>query len=140
MKLAVNSLLVLPIAISLSSGASAADSSEWVRIANNSDGTLIYSGKKGSFELTTTKGGEDIAVIVGQTEDESTKNVVYMKWYVTTADCEAGLGKLVVLKVGGEYNFETDFVSGGQNIASGIADSICAVYRSKQSAKKSKSI
>jgi hypothetical protein len=102
--------------------------SEWVHITKSSDDTKFYSGKKGSYELTSTKGGTPIALILGQTEDKKAKSVSYGKWYVTAGDCEAGVGKLVILKVSGDYEMEADYVSKGNSIASGIGDFICSVY------------
>lgn len=114
--------------------------SEWVVIAQNSDDTTFYSGKSGSFEITTTKAGTRIAMILGQIEDKKLKTVTYNKWYVTTADCDAGIGKLVVLKVNGDFDNETDYVSKGKNIASGIGDMICDIYQSDKKEKNGKSV
>lgn len=112
--------------------------SDWVLIAQNSDDTKFYSGKRGSYELATTRGGTQIAVILGQTEDKKSKNVTYGQWYVTTSDCEAGLGKLVILKLSGEYEMEADYISKGKNIASAIGDVICGIYLSNKKKQESK--
>ena len=114
--------------------------SEWVLIVQNSDDTRFYSGKKGSYELTTTKGGAQVAMILGQTDDKKSKNVTFRKWYVTTADCDAGLGKLVILKLNGDYDTETDYVAKGNNIASGIGDMICGIYLSNKKKQESKGV
>lgn len=114
--------------------------SEWIWIGENSDGTKSYSGKKGSYELSSTKAGTPIALILGQIEDKKTKTVSYGKWYVATADCESGLGKLVVLKVNGDYDFETDYVGKGNNVASGIGDAICGIYLSNKRGQEGKGV
>lgn len=114
--------------------------SEWIPITQNIEDTQFYSGKKGSFEITTTKSGLNVATIIGQTEDRKQKSATYNKWYVSIDDCDAGMGKLVVLKINGEYSFEGDFVSGGKNIASRIADVICEIYQNDLKNKDSKSI
>lgn len=116
------------------------NSSEWVHIAQNSDGTMFYSSKKGSYELTSTKGGAAIAIILGQIEDKKAKEVSYRKWYVTTADCEAGVGKLVILKVDGIYDMETDYVSNGNSISSDIGDVICGIYFDNKKAQEEKGL
>jgi hypothetical protein len=113
---------------------------EWVFVAENNDSTHIYSGKKGSFEITTTKSGIEVAMIVGQTENKRDETVIYNKWYVSTSDCEAGIGKLVVLKIDGSFSFESDYVSGGKNVASTIADTICQIYRVSLEDRQGKSI
>ena len=114
--------------------------SEWILITQNSDDTKFYSGKRGSYELSSTKAGTPIALILGQIEDKKTKNVSYGKWYVTTADCEAGLGKLVLLKVNGDYDGEVDYVAKGNNIASGIGDMICGIYLSNKREQEGKGV
>lgn len=114
--------------------------SEWILITQNSDDTKFYSGKRGSYELSSTKAGTPIALIMGQIEDKKAKNVTYSKWYVTTADCESGLGKLVLLKVNGDFDGETDYVAKGNNIASGIGDMICAIYLSNKREQEGKGV
>ena len=114
--------------------------SEWILIVQNSDDTRFYSGKRGSYELSATKGGAPIAMILGQTEDRISRNVTYNKWYVTTSDCEAGIGKLVTLKVSGEYDFETDYVARGNNIASSIGDLVCSIYLDNKRVRESKGV
>ncbi len=116
------------------------ESSEWVPITQNSDDTKFYSGKKGSYELTSTKGGTPIAMVLGQIEDKKAKNVSYGKWYVTAAECEAGIGKLVILKVDGDYDGEVDYVSKGNNIASAIGDLICGIYLGNKKAREAKGV
>ena len=116
------------------------EKSEWIFITSSSDDTHTYSGKRGSFEITTTKGGISVAMLLGQIENKSDKSVTFNKWYVSTSDCESGIGKLVALKVDGDYDFEADYVSKGKSIASYIADTICSVYRSDLKTKQEKGV
>lgn len=117
-----------------------APDSQWVLVAQNSDSTDIFSVKKGSFEFTKTKGGTTIAVVLGQLEDKKKKSVSYYKWYVTTDDCANGIGKLVMLKINGDFDFETDYVSGGKSIGSSIADTICGIYLDAIKTEKDKGV
>lgn len=135
--LALGLLLTLPPV--LAQGAEK-DDSPWIFIATNSQKTDTYSAKKGSFEITKTKSGTEIALVLGQIEDKKNNITGYKKWYVSTSDCKNGMGKLVVLKVNGDYDFESDFVADGNNIASGIADFICSVYRFDKNQKQGKGI
>ena len=114
--------------------------SEWLLIAKNVDSTRLYSGKSGSFELVTTKAGTPVALILGQIEDKADNSFTYGKWYVSTSDCNAGMGKIVFLTVSGDFDRETDFVSAGNNIASVIADLICSAYRSNLERKQGKGV
>lgn len=134
------SIVAVPAAYAAKPGTATAPNAEWILITQNSDDTIFYSGKRGSFELTTTKSGSAVAVILGQIEHRKENSLSYGKWYVSTADCDAGLGKLVVLRVNGDFDFESDFVAKGNNIASGIADVICGLYRSDVQEKRGKGI
>jgi hypothetical protein len=125
--------------LAMSAGA-AASQTEWVHFTENIDGTRIYSGKAGSYETTTNKAGLEIALVLGQIESKVDKTVTYERWYVSTADCKAGIGKLVALTVGGDYKSETEYVSKGNNIASGIGDAICSIYRAVIDAERSKGV
>jgi hypothetical protein len=116
------------------------EKSEWIFIASNRDDTRFYSGKRGSFEIVTTKGGTQAAMVLGQIDDRKDNTITYNKWYVSTSDCQSGIGKLVALKVGGDFDFEADYVAKGESIASSIADTICAVYRSDTETKEAKGI
>lgn len=116
-----------------------ASAQEWVRIANSNGGD-IYSAKSGSFELTRNKAGRQIAVVVGSTYWSAKKQYTYAKWYVTADDCDAGMGKLVVLQVNGEFDWDTDFVKGGQSISAGVADTICALYDEAKKRQQSRGL
>jgi hypothetical protein len=101
--------------------------SAWVVAANSADTT--YSIRKGSFVETKTKDGTLVESVVGQNFHRNTKTVEYEKLYVTKSDCDAGIGKLVILDTNGNYTGESDFVSKGDSVASGMADMICGVYQ-----------
>lgn len=116
------------------------EDSPWIYITKNSENTDTYSAKKGSFEITSNKSGTEIALVLGQVQQKKNNQFNYNKWYVTTSDCEMGMGKIVILKVNGDYYFETDFVAEGNNIASAIADFICSVYKFDKKQKQGKGV
>lgn len=116
------------------------EDSQWIYLLKNSENTETYSAKKGSFEITSTKSGTEIALILGQIQNHKTNKFNYKKWYVAISDCERGMGKIVVLKVNGDYDFESDFVADGNNIASGIADAICSIYKFDKKQKQGKGV
>jgi hypothetical protein len=103
------------------------------------NGWQASSGISGNLGLEYA-GGAAIAIILGQIEDKKAKEVSYRKWYVTTADCEAGVGKLVILKVDGTYDMETDYVSNGNSISSDIGDVICGIYFDNKKAQEEKGL
>ena len=56
------------------------------------------------------------------------------------SDCLSGQGKLVRLQMDGSYDNEFDYVAKGESVASGIADTICFIYKSALDEQQSKSI
>ncbi|WP_156804268.1 hypothetical protein [Rhodanobacter fulvus] len=118
------------------SASNASSDSAWVEVSSTD--TQTYSVRKGSFEITQTKAGAPIAVVLGQSTGVNTKAVVYRKWYVSKDDCVGGLGKLVILSINGDYAGEIDFVSKGESAASNIADTICSVYLEEIKKQQSK--
>lgn len=112
--------------------------SVWVQVASTDDD--VYSIRKGSFEITNTKAGTPIAVVVVQNTEIKTGNVSYRQKYVAKSDCLNGLGKIVSLDTSGQYLYENDFVSGGTSIASSVASLICSIYNDELKKQSDKSI
>ena len=112
--------------------------SDWVEVASTD--THTFSVRKGSFEVTETKGGADIAVVLGQATNKKNKSIEYRQWYVSKDDCVSGLGKLVMLDTKGAYVSEVDFVAKGDSAASGIADTICRIYLDELKKQQDKGI
>lgn len=106
---------------------STSNNSAWVHVTSSDD--VSFSARKGSFEMTKTKDGTPVASILGQYVIKKSKAVLYNKLYVSTSDCAAGYGKLVLLDTNDNYSSESEFVSKGENVASNIADFICAIYQ-----------
>lgn len=114
------------------------EDSAWVRAASTDK--YVYSIRKGSFEITKTKAGTPIAVVVLQAIDINTQNIKYYQNYVTKGDCLNGLGKLVALDTNGQYMYENDFVFDGDSVASSIASIICSIYKNELKEQSDKSI
>ena len=118
--------------------AAAAESDTWIMISDTDSHT--YSGKRGSFEISKTKGGTPIGVIRGQKYDKRAKTYTYEQWYISQSDCLNEMGKLVILDSSGVFKFETDFVADGMSAASGIGDLICSLYKQTLEEQRSKGI
>lgn len=101
----------------------------WSQIATSADGNDTYSVKLHTGELTQNRQGQAIEVVVGKISHKQTQTIEVVKWYVTAADCAQGYGDLVVLDIHGNFQGETAFAQGSNNIASGIASSLCAAAR-----------
>lgn len=125
MKYIVLSLLVLQLWIT---AANADDG--WLTIALSKDG-MSWQAKPGSLEFSKTKGGTPIAVVTGRVTEKSKSRITVEKWYVALSECVAEQGKLVTLKISGDFHYESDFVFGSGNVASGMAEMICAAAEQK---------
>lgn len=111
----------------------------WIHVASSKNNDSKWEAQKGSFEFSKTKNGTPIAVVVGKVTDNKTSNIDLYKWYVSATDCAKKMGKVVSTKVSGEFDFENDFVFGGGNISSAMAEFICSVadYVTSENNKKS---
>ena len=127
----------VPVLIPLLLGASIAfGQSEWVSVASTDD--MEWEFRSGSFEETVTKGGESIFVALGRVTGKIDKKIDLRKSYVSVRDCARKMGKVVTLGIDGSFRFENDFVFGGGNVASAMAEFLCGVqeYRVKNREKK----
>ena len=106
--------------------ASAAAAEKWIDLAASTDKT--YSAKSGTFEIVTNKAGDEVVAVVGRVVNKKKDQTLVEKWYVRTADCRAGYGKLVTLTADGTFKFDNDFATDSGNVGSGIAESLCYFY------------
>lgn len=98
----------------------------WIPAASNDQ--VEFSIKKKSGEITKNKAGDDIFVVVGRVLDKKSGKINLEKWYVKYSDCLNKQGQIVTLTLGGDYQYENDFVFGAGSIASSNAELICAGY------------
>ena len=132
MKHFVGALLIFGLSASVTA------QTEWVNVASSD--TAEYDIQAGSLEELNTKGGIPIATVIGRTTRKSTKRIELSKWYVSFKDCDRTLGKIVTLDVDGKYQFESDFVFGGGNIASALSEMICGSLKKRVEAREQKGI
>lgn len=105
-----------------------AASDGWTDVFSRSD-SEEYLAKTGSFEVTTTKGGDEVASVIGRVKSIKDKTITVEKWYVKTDDCAKGYGKLVTLSVSGEYKYDNSFAENDGSVGSTIAELICGVHK-----------
>jgi hypothetical protein len=129
-RLACSMLLLLPLA-----GQAQQD---WIPIAETDE--TLWHVRPGSLELSRTKGQVPIALVVGRISSRKTQQISLYKWYVSMADCQREMGKLVTLNVDGSYAFENDFVFGSGNVASSMAESICGAWTFQVKAREGKGL
>jgi hypothetical protein len=110
---------------------------EWIPLSGTDE--LSWEGLTQSREIVTNKGGKQVYVLIGRVVNKKTKAITPEKWYVTTDDCENGMGKIVTLDMSGNYKYENDFLIGSGNVASSLAGMLCyeVTKRKKENAAKS---
>ena len=111
---------------------------KWINVASSDDSSWEVQPR--SLEETKTKGGNEIAAVVGRIANKKTKKVELRKWYVSIEDCDRKMGKLVTLDIDGKFQFENDFVFGAGTIATSVAEGICGGYEYRVQAKDKKGI
>lgn len=119
-----------------STTSTAEDDPAWTRFGLTDESE--FSFRNGSFEVGQTKGGKAVASLIVQIQRKATKTMDYRRWYVATQDCDAGIGKVVVLDTDGTYLYENDYVEGGASVASSGGDLICRVYKSDKAEQAQK--
>lgn len=113
------------VALPLGSFAVAAFADEWVVLSRPKTGGH-YDVRIGSFELGYTgTAQEPIAQIVLRYVAADGSAVQFERNYVRLTDCTNGWGKLVTTNLRGKVLYENDFMIGGGNSASTIAETLC---------------
>jgi hypothetical protein len=125
---AVNATILLTgsfLAAFLLSFTSLVSANDWMFVARS--GTSLYEVRAGSFEhvLTAEQDPAAIALFRVSDFDGANKKITFVRLYVRPADCNAGFGKLGGTDVKGNPTDQNDFVIGGGNIASSLAEFIC---------------
>jgi hypothetical protein len=129
--------VVIAVAASLAASAGYADT-RWIRLSESND--MVWEVKPGSLDASRTKGGADIAVVVGRVRHVKNKNVSVYQWYVTLEDCDREMGKVVSLDMDGKFRFETEFVFSAGSVASIMAEAICTANTMQVKVRSDKSI
>ena len=113
--------------------------SDWVEIAENNTGGK-WSIKAGSLEISKTKSGTPIAVVIGRIMGIRGGEIQLYKWYVPLKDCIEESGTVVTLNMSGSYQFENDFVFNAGNISSAMAEAICGAATIRVTNQREKSL
>jgi hypothetical protein len=131
---------ITAISFALVGTAVLADNDAWIAISGTKK--HLYEVKRGSFERTTNKAGEEIGLVVARqtSQLDDPKQITLEKWYVRTSDCQRGMGKLVTLTLNGDFSYENDFIIDGGTVASTNAQTICEVLQLNKEAARKKGI
>ena len=104
-----------------------ASEDQWIDSASTD--TTIYSIKKYSVTIDKTSGGVPVVIALGRTKDIKTNRLAVFQMYVPISDCVAKGGTFVITDMSGKVITKTDFVYDLGNVASGLAEIICDVYK-----------
>lgn len=102
----------------------AENETDWVVVSTKKDKISI---KKGSFDFINIKNGDFAASVIGKIKVEKNSAVLFYQWYVTVNDCGKKMGSLVALNTSGKFLDEYDFIFGGENNSSNIAEIVCGI-------------
>jgi hypothetical protein len=97
---------------------------EWITISNTAMGR--YDAQAGSLERTTNLRGVPIVALTLRLRKPDGL-ISFERNYVSVQDCSDGNGKLVTVNLNGVVLYSNDFLFGGGNVASNIAELICEV-------------
>jgi hypothetical protein len=98
----------------------------WIPVSSSS--TYIYEARAGSLEfLITERTKEPVVAMIVRSRQIKGNRVEFEKNYVKLSDCVAGYGKLVTTELSGRAKFDNDFITDGGNVASRIAETLCAL-------------
>jgi len=106
----------------------AAEAQEWVVVSRTASSS--YEARLGSFVLGRNDANEPIAQLTLRVRREGL--VEFEKNYVRLTHCARGQGWLVSVDLNGRYRYHNDFIFGGGNAASIIAETICGLARPSQ--------
>jgi len=98
----------------------------WVIVSRSK--TMTFEARAGSLEQTLTEGTrEPIVTLIFRVRNSAKATVEFEKNYVRLADCRAGFGKLVTTDLNGLAKYDSEFMFDGGNVASTIAQTLCAL-------------
>jgi len=114
--------------------------SKWVFIASSTSKQQKFEIKSGSLEISKTRSGTPIAVVIGRDYGPSTSKIDVWKAYVPLKDCISESGIIVTTNMAGEYQYQNEFVFDGGSVASGLAEAICSAAKSQIKEASDKSL
>jgi hypothetical protein len=131
---------ITALSLALVGTAVLADNDAWITVSSTKK--HLYEVKRGSFERTTNKAGEEIGLVIARqtTQLDDPKQITLEKWYVRASECQRGMGKLVTLTLSGEFSYENDFIIDGGTVASANAQAICDVLQMNKEAARKKGV
>lgn len=108
----------------------------WVQVSRSS--TQVWEARAGSFEYSLTESTrEPIVAMVVRVRDINGGRVEFERNYVRLSHCRAGFGKLVATDLNGRAKYDNDFILDGGNVASSIAETLCALARTNPATQPS---
>ena len=97
----------------------------WGLLGTSKDQKITFEAKHQSGAFAENKDEEPIVIMDGRIQ--SATEVSFVRWYVRTAECKLGSGRLVTTYPSGKVIYEMPFTLNGANLADFIAEVLCAM-------------
>lgn len=113
-----------------------ADDKDWIEIGSDSEAE--WSFKAGSGDYGTLDGKFQIARAIVKKLNKSTNQSYFVRYFIKTADCNAGAGTVYENDLEGKFISKYGYVQGGNTWGTEIGDTLCAFHNAnkKKSSKK----
>ena len=113
---------------------------DWLFLTAAANNSGAYYGLKGSYELTTNRSGEQVAVWTEKFDDKINNQITVDKLYVRTSDCLRKQGKGVMVNLNGDFLGDFDFIFGEGSVGAYRVEGLCALYFTNLRAARDKSL
>lgn len=108
----------------------AAQAGDWISIADMNDSS--FEMRIGTAQITKNRQGMPVSTFLGRFRNKTNGSVTFVQWYVTQQDCRRGRGSLWAADIStGDVKSRSDFVRGGGNVASNMAELACILFEDK---------
>ena len=114
--------------------------SKWIFIASSTSKQQKFEIKSGSLEISKTRSGTPIAVVIGRDHGPNTSKIDVWKAYVPLKDCISESGVIVTTNMAGVYQYQNEFVFDGGSVASSLAEAICGAAKAQVKEASDKSL
>ena len=110
----------------------AAPPSEWVQVAVNNDGSGVWSAQQGSFKMHEENGGASYASVVMRIFIPATRRIFFLTNTISVTACNNKMGVMKSYNLDGSPLAYPEFVIGGGDSASQIAQVMCDAVQQEQ--------
>lgn len=103
---------------------------DWLPLSEGS--TFKFEGRRGTLKFSTNRAGIPVVTAMGRSINKANSNIAFEQWYVTVAECQQGFGTLITTDLNGDVISQNQFVEGGGNVASTLAEMLCGAVKDRE--------